>query len=325
MVEPMRVLLILSLAVVTTSLQLASTYASSPRMSDILLELTQRCALIESGHDPAPLTGREILRRRFAQFIVQGADAQQLTSELARTSPHCARLMESTGEGAGTTSYANQASNASPGSTTGGSTPTQALEPFFPWPPPQPFEYEVFTNRDFPEAQTLDAVANQLEGALRRAGYSGFRFFGVGNNGFALVTKLERINRDGHPFDGPARWQSISTAAFGLESFSLREYLLALFTPRVGRFRVFAVIVTPQDLVLATDKELDVASVEQWQRHGSAALPDMIGQQPFSERHRVFVLVYEFSKEEGEAPQVVDSGSALKHLKAAGITFGGGK
>lgn len=202
--------------------------------------------------------------------------------------------------------------------------PTESrIEPFFPWPPPQPFLSETMTRQAFPkELKTLQAVSDHLSSALSAAGYSDFRYFSIRDDGFAEVTRMERIDDQDRPFAGASRWEDSGALSISPDTFSVRDYLIALFRRRTGTFRVFVLLVTPENMIPDEEKQLRLETVQAWQSRGSLTLPDSIGRRPFSDRHKVYVLVYEFKKEEGETPRTVKEGTVADHLKAMGIRFG---
>jgi len=197
---------------------------------------------------------------------------------------------------------------------------TVPIEQFFPWPPPQPFLYEMRARQAFSKnITTLGRISELLTSKLVHASYSDFRFFSIHSDGFALVTEMERIDAQQRPIAGPGRWADSGGLALDASSFSLTTYLHALVTRRTGNFRVFVIIVTPEDVVPDPDKQLQPETVQEWQRRGSLTLPDFLGCLPFSDRHKVYVLVYEFRKEEGDEPKPVKDGTVSKHLNAAKI------
>jgi hypothetical protein len=194
------------------------------------------------------------------------------------------------------------------------------IESFFPWPPPQPFLYEIRPRQTFSRnVTTLSDISELLKTKLAHSGYSDFRFFSIRRDGFALVTRMERIDAQQRSIAGPGRWEDAGGLALYAGSFSIPAYLRALFTRRTGNFRVFVMIVTPENVVPDPDKQLQPETVQDWQRRGSLTLPDFLGRLPFSDRHKVYVLVYEFRKEEGQEPKPVKDGTVIEHLNAAGI------
>jgi len=225
--------------------------------------------------------------------------------------------------GASLGALAGAATGSLAGAFAGQTTSEKTIEPFFPWPPPQPFLYELMPRQAFSaNVKTLSEISELLKSELANAGYSDFRFFSIRSNGFALVTRMERIDAHWHPIAGAGRWEDSGGLSLDTGPFSILAYLRALFTRRAGNFRVFVMIVTPENVVPDPDKQLQPETVQDWQRRGSLSLPEVLGRLPFSDRHRVYVLVYEFRKEEGEAPKPVKDGTAAEHLNAAGVHLG---
>ena len=88
-----------------------------------------------------------------------------------------------------------------------------SLEPFFPWPPPQPFLYQMSARGTYPASlKTLGETSEFLKLHLTQAGYSDFRFFSIRNDGFALVTRMERIDEQQRPIAGAGRFERLRRA-----------------------------------------------------------------------------------------------------------------
>lgn len=167
-----------------------------------------------------------------------------------------------------------------------------------PWPPPEPSARAVLPRRLLEAAgaglSTLGDADGRLTAALDAAGYDERAYHGV-PSGFALVTRLERINSDGTPTDQSARWR---TDIRPIRAFSLREYLRALFTARSGHFRVLVFIVTSEPFN-SSGSRARLATMELWSRSGLNVLPPSLRSAPYTENHAVTVLIYEFKKIRG--------------------------
>jgi hypothetical protein len=137
-----------------------------------------------------------------------------------------------------------------------------------------------------------------------------------------VVARLERVDATGHPAPDADRWQDIYHPTFALNGrFNLREYLLALFGPRAGLFRLFVFIVTPEDLFFNPDIRADPATVSAWQHEGRAILPDVLAKTLFSSAYKVYILLYEFDTVEGHSPELLYGGSVDRDLNATGLHF----
>lgn len=157
-----------------------------------------------------------------------------------------------------------------------------------------------------------DAGAYLLRG-VRQAGFDHFGFFGV-RDGFALMTRIERIRNDGTPH--PSRW---STGPRGLleadDLTSLSKLLRALRYANNGRFRVILLYVSPHSPAYAS---VSLPPVDA----GGASLTGDFRQMPFSPDVAVRVLVYEFVKTSTGVRLVPSSQSQFSgtdHLRNAGV------
>jgi hypothetical protein len=106
--------------------------------------------------------------------------------------------------------------------------------PQFPWPPPRASASAVipaaFLRPSGVESPTLGDIADEISKALDTGGYFERSFFGA-PGGFAMVTRLERINRDGTPTDEAERW----TVAARLSARSVHRAVRLLPDHRVRR------------------------------------------------------------------------------------------
>jgi hypothetical protein len=192
--------------------------------------------------------------------------------------------------------------------------------PSFEWPPPTPSgRADVPRNLLIASGsvQRLDDVGSRLTIALGRAGYRELSYFAV-PHGFALVTRLEQIDSDGTPKNGPNRW-SVQFAAPLV--FSLREYLRALLTATPGYYRIVAFVVTDLPITSkATTTNFAVA--KDWLWMGSNRLPASIGILKYSESYSCTVLIYEFEQRSGEESVTMLTPSPVpadEHLRRARI------
>jgi hypothetical protein len=191
-----------------------------------------------------------------------------------------------------------------------------------PWPPPVASARMVLPRTlidpDNNAELTLGDVDRRLTAALAEAGYAGHGYSGV-PGGFAIVTPVERFLPDGSPLDPTSRW---STKLPPLRSFSLGEYIRALFTAESGHFRVLLFIVTDQPFHSDAGRAR-LSTVETWARQGVNTLPTAVEDQDYTRAHNTTVLVYEFEKVRGSGvSQVVLEEQVMNapdHLKSSGI------
>ena len=189
--------------------------------------------------------------------------------------------------------------------------------PRFPWPPPTATSRQALPREFLTDATRLRDVDETLSRAIRNCGYAEKSYYAV-PGGFALVTRIEQFNpTDGRPLDGSRRW---STKVGGMEKFSIRSYLRALFFGEKGRFRIFVFLVTPAPFSM-TGSEVSKADTEEWLSRGLDRLPGRLGEQAVTPEHHCTVLVYEFEQDEsGEARFVNPSQfTAETHLRRANI------
>lgn len=180
------------------------------------------------------------------------------------------------------------------------------LPSLFPWPPPEASVKDLLDNRlltGWPGGiKTLGDLDDTLTAALSAAGYPGASYFGVAD-GFALVTQLEQTASDGMPLSGAARW---SIAIREMKSFSLAQYITALFTAPPGFFRVIAFIATSKPFATSGDRA-SFETIERWTQVGLNALPQEVRELPYTRNHRVTVLVYEFEKARNDDKSITSS------------------
>jgi hypothetical protein len=193
--------------------------------------------------------------------------------------------------------------------------------PEFPLPPPEPSAMEVIPRRFLAPAsagpQTLGDIDKRLETALDECGYFDLRYFQV-SEGFAVATRIEKINEDGTPKEGPERWNDDPGP---LRSVSFWKYLRALIMARPGHFRIIVFVVTPLT-IRDTGPPVDHEEAEIWIRDGGDRLPSSIGQKEYTSEHKCTALIYEFEKpnpgEQGEQ-RVPGLLQGKPHLMAAGL------
>lgn len=162
--------------------------------------------------------------------------------------------------------------------------------PRFPWPPPEPSARMHLPREPFKHAADLDAVAAILISPLQQAGYWEYSFHQI-ENGFALVTHLERIKDDGSPMAGLLRYQRPTDA----EPFSLSSYIKHLFFAPQGYYRVIIFIVTDR-MFAATGAPIKEKEATKLLHQGANVLPPEYKQMAFTEKHGIDVLIYEYLK-----------------------------
>lgn len=195
--------------------------------------------------------------------------------------------------------------------------PHQPGPPDFPWPPPTPSALQPLPS---PLGQlgflTLGQVADWLTQTLDQRSYFDRSYHAV-PNGFALVTRLERIKDDGTPFAGTDRWPTDLT----VEGFSLARYLQALFAAPEGRYRVLVFVVTPE-LVTPSGERPTERYMLGLLSGGADRLPASVRDAPLTPDHTCVALIYEFERRglQGQPALLVPGHlTGRDHLVAAGL------
>ena len=159
-------------------------------------------------------------------------------------------------------------------------------------------------------------VARRLEGSIAGAGYLEPKYLSAGCNGFAIMLDLEQIDADGTRKPGAAGFAS-STAE---PDFTLTGYLKRLFYAPPGYYRQIVLVVSDEGISTTTPAPTP-GELRAIAKDASAALPPGYGALPFSWKHKVVALVYEFEKgpADGDARQIPPTGRlrAPQHLKKA--------
>lgn len=191
------------------------------------------------------------------------------------------------------------------------------------WPPPDasthqkiPRELLVPNNT---QAQTWARVAARLEKALADNGYSSPGYYAV-PEGFALISQLERINRDATPSPPNVRWK-IKVDPASIKSFNLEAYLKALLGKDEGLFRVIAFVFTPVPII-TSGKKIDIEEAKLWVGKGGSKLPKVLSKQIYDEDMEATALIYEFeipSRREPARLNKPSENNGQQHLKAANI------
>ena len=190
--------------------------------------------------------------------------------------------------------------------------------PQFPWPPPR------WTSRTvLPQAlaitrsgDTLGAIFDRLRAAVDRAGLEEWSVYSVGDDGFAIIARLENIDDKGRP--AQPRFQAGVGRA---QIFSISDYLTALLRARPGRYRVIAVVVTARPVSAGS-----TAATAEMMRNllvgGAGTLAEALRGMPASSSVHCEALVYEFFRatEDEQPAQVLDGAlTARDHLVGASL------
>jgi hypothetical protein len=190
--------------------------------------------------------------------------------------------------------------------------------PVFPLPPPPASASTVLPDELFGNApfETLHDIDVALQAGLRQTGYIDTSYLRVAG-GFAIATQLERIKQDGAP--GQPRF-SLSTKIH-VTTFSLTDYLRALFTANPDHYRIIVFVVTDVPFE-QTDQQPTPDEVKGWLR-GPRWLPPETSSIRWTPKVKCTALVYEFVREQEQSARVLHSYEgaldARTHLEGAGL------
>jgi hypothetical protein len=191
--------------------------------------------------------------------------------------------------------------------------PPQSL-PDFPWPPPSASASYVLPRTLFDAKATVGQVTSAIIAALERSGYVERSFFRTGDDGVALVTRLERINDDGSPPRDTERWPGAKSQGSGLD---LAAMLRGLFYVDRGHYRLIVFILQDRPFIQSSEQVTETEA-RRWLRSGANVLPREIADRPFGDGNCT-ALIYEFTSD-GTAVKVVESQlTGRQHLEKSGV------
>lgn len=202
----------------------------------------------------------------------------------------------------------------------GGHAPLEAPMPQFPWPPPSWTERYVLPDSlvtPSPSTKLGDAFYRIRE-ALRRAEIIDWSVYAIGDSGFAVATRPERIEDDGHPKPSPERWGLKPPSHFVR---SLADYFRILTSAQPGRYRFMVLLVTARPVV-PRGGVTDTLVMDSIARRGAGTLEwDMMGNAIGPGGH-CEALIYEYARRSSNDPAELVSSSQIppiKHLAYAGL------
>jgi hypothetical protein len=192
--------------------------------------------------------------------------------------------------------------------------PPQSL-PDFPWPPPSASASYVLARTLFDAKATVGQVTSAIIAALERSGYVERSFFRTGDDGVALVTRLERINDDGSPPREAERWPgALKSQGSGLD---LAGMLRGLFYVDRGHYRLIVFILQDRPFTQSS-QQVTETEARRWLRSGANVLPREIADRAFGDGNCT-ALIYEFTSD-GSAVKVVESQlTGRQHLEKSGV------
>lgn len=162
----------------------------------------------------------------------------------------------------------------------------------------------------------LKDYADTLEHALDQVGYTE-KCYHPYSGGFILVNRLEAIDNNGHPMEGPNRWIGTPNA---WRELPFTEYVRRLFSAPVGRYRIIAFVVTSEThFDFGNEPTKDEA--DGWVLGSGLrdyALPKVVGERVCNDGTNCYALIYEFLVNgNGTSEPAGDKAlSGVKHLVA---------
>jgi hypothetical protein len=189
------------------------------------------------------------------------------------------------------------------------------------WPPPES-STTWSASAGLPSGVSLGESADQVAAALRSAGYTDARWYAIGAryaHGFAVTTRLEKINDDGTPKPPSERWSSRFPEASTL--FWL-ERARRMRLPGPGRYRVFLVAFT--DLPIGRTNRAPYWNEDTWMADVAEA-PSLASSQSrsVSPTYRVgtYVYAYESDSADGKGELLAsDVTPATAHIQSSGLS-----
>jgi hypothetical protein len=169
------------------------------------------------------------------------------------------------------------------------------------WPPPPGTWLWIGKDEVPPKVESLGAAADHLATRLRETGYSQQRWFPIGLgfvHGFAVTTKVERIDDDGMHAQ-TQRWTSLHTDPANLRWLSSAKTVLL---PQPGRYRAFLLAVTdlPIGRTVIAPVWTDNTVMEGPGIPQDLSEADVPRALRLSSDHKLGVYVYVYERHEGE-------------------------
>ncbi len=165
----------------------------------------------------------------------------------------------------------------------------------------------------FVDDDTLGDVFDRLEHVMRQAEMYSWSAYAIHDDGFALITQLENIDKNGTPKPGKDRWDIKSESK---KPLSIADYIAALLKSEPGRYRVIVFTVTHRNLETSSS-EATPEYMRDLLRQGSDILPPKLRNKNIQALTRGLVFVYEFERDESTARFLDNSRlQVIDHLAA---------
>ncbi len=190
----------------------------------------------------------------------------------------------------------------------------------FPWPPPKASSKEVIPRKLLAQdasKPTFKDIDTKISEALRKIGHSEYSYFWI-PAGYALVTRIEKFQKNGKPKPGVERWED---KLYGWNDVSLGQYLQGLFFAKQGFYRLIVFVISPKEWRENEDTITEEEAI-MWLRLGYDRLPNELSSVQFSESYVCTALIYEFEQTSPKKyPHLLSPGklAAHTHLEASGF------
>ncbi|MEM0986250.1 MAG: hypothetical protein AAGJ32_08390 [Pseudomonadota bacterium] len=166
----------------------------------------------------------------------------------------------------------------------------------FTWPPPEPsarieIPRSLVLGGIDENDRSVSRIQSRVESALETAGYVDQSFYTIGCDGFAIITRMEQIDRTGEPLEDGLRFNAPGED----ETWSLTGYLTRLFYAPPGFYRQIILAGTDEiydedNLQAAPDEDqLDALFTA-----GSSQALDIDAAEMWGTGHKLHALIYEF-------------------------------
>jgi hypothetical protein len=186
------------------------------------------------------------------------------------------------------------------------------LMPSFPFPPPKASAGYILDKEYFEYVPNLFEVSKILDNTLKACGYLERSYYKI-PEGFALVTRIEKINLDASPCPIPERWNAPHSEDY--DDFSIKDYFRSLFKAEVGKYRIIVFLVTSIPFS-QTESQMSISDAEKYLKKGYNSLPIEFRLIRFTNDYDCTALIYEFDKIEYEQGTLIEYSKSLgyEHL-----------
>jgi len=181
--------------------------------------------------------------------------------------------------------------------------------PVFPVPVPKSSAMWAINPNYFHGCKTLFDIKDRIESSLNLCGYHEKSYYNV-ENGFALVTRIEKITEDVQPFEVPERWSFEHKNKD--KSFSLGDYFKTLFFAEEGKYRIIVFVVTNKAFTQSTEA-MEIREATNYLKRGYTTLPDEFKYQLYGKSYECTALIYEFDTKYKQNGVLVENSNYTGH------------